>query len=114
MSLQNLLERPDNPEVNLIDELINTVTHAIGVGLALAGLAVLLTLASLHGNARQLISYSVYGVTLVLLYAISTAYHGVRLPWAKHWLRFRLQVLSSSYLACLGACRVGLPLLSRC
>jgi hemolysin III len=87
VSLQNLLERSDNSEVNLIDELINTVTHAIGVGLALAGLAVLLTLASLHGDARQLISYSVYGVTLVLLYAISTAYHGVRLPRAKHWLR---------------------------
>ena len=87
MSAQNAFNRPVDPELNIVDELVNTVTHAIGAGLALAGLAVLLTLATLHGNARQLVSYSIYGVTLVLLYGISTAYHGVRLPRAKHWLR---------------------------
>ncbi len=69
------------------DELANTVTHALGVALALAGLAVLITLASLHHSARQLISYSIYGVTLVLLYATSTAYHGVKVPRTKQLLR---------------------------
>jgi hemolysin III len=69
------------------DELLNAVTHGLGVALALAGLAVLITLASLHHSARQLISYSIYGVTLVLLYGVSTAYHGVRLPRAKRLLR---------------------------
>ena len=69
------------------DELWNALTHAIGVTLALAALAALVTLASVHGNARQLVSYSIYGVTLVLLYSASTAYHGVRLPRAKQVLR---------------------------
>jgi hemolysin III len=69
------------------EELINTLTHAIGVALALAGLAALVTLASLHHSARQLVSYSIYGVTLVLLYGVSTAYHGVRMPRAKRLLR---------------------------
>src|SRR5262249_35152993 len=69
------------------DELANCFTHAIGVALALAGLAVLVTLASLHGNPRQIISYSIYGASLVLLYAVSTAYHGVCLPRAKRILR---------------------------
>ena len=69
------------------DELANALTHALGLALALAGLAVLVTLASLRGNARQIVSYSIYGVTLVLLYAASTAYHGVRLPRAKQVLR---------------------------
>ena len=69
------------------DELANTLTHGIGVALALAGLAVLITLASLHHSARQLVSYSIYGVTLVLLYATSTAYHGVKMPRAKRLLR---------------------------
>ena len=69
------------------DELANAVTHAFGVALALAGLAALVTLASLHGNPRQMVSYSIYGVTLVLLYAASTAYHGVRHPRAKRVLR---------------------------
>jgi hemolysin III len=69
------------------DELANAITHALGVALALAGLAVLVTLASLHHSPRHLVSYSIYGVTLVLLYGISTAYHGVRLPRAKRILR---------------------------
>jgi hemolysin III len=69
------------------DELANACTHALGVALALAGLAVLVTLASLHGSARQIVSYSIYGATLVLLYAVSTAYHGVCLPRVKRVLR---------------------------
>jgi hemolysin III len=68
-------------------EVANALTHALGVALALAGLAVLITLAGLHRSPRQLISYSIYGVTLVLLYAASTAYHGMRLPRAKRLLR---------------------------
>lgn len=68
-------------------ELANTITHAVGVALALAGLAVLVTIASLHGNPRQVVSYSIYGVTLVLLYAASTAYHGIRLPRARRLLQ---------------------------
>ena len=40
-----------------------------------------------HGSARQLVSYSIYGATLVLLYSASTAYHGARRPRAKHLLR---------------------------
>jgi hemolysin III len=69
------------------DEIANACTHAIGVALALAGLAVLVTLASVHGSARQIVSYSIYGASLVLLYAVSTAYHGVRAPRAKRVLR---------------------------
>lgn len=69
------------------DELLNAITHGLGVALALAGLAVLITLASLHHSTRQLISYSIYGVTLVVLYGVSTAYHGVRMPRAKRLLR---------------------------
>ena len=69
------------------DELANTFTHANGEALAQSGLAALVTLASLHGNVRQIISYSIYGVTLVLLYATSTAYHGIRLPRVKRILR---------------------------
>jgi len=69
------------------DELANAVTHAFGVVLALAGLAALIIIGSLHGNPRQMVSYSIYGMTLVLLYGASTAYHGVRHPRAKRLLR---------------------------
>jgi hemolysin III len=73
--------------VRVEDEIANALTHAVGVALALVGLAVLVTLASLYGNARQIVSYSVYGVTLVLLYATSTVYHSVRLPRNKRIMR---------------------------
>lgn len=75
------------PPERVQEELINTLTHGIGVALALAGLAALVTLASLHHSARQMVSYSIYGVTLVLLYGVSTAYHGVRTPRAKRLMR---------------------------
>lgn len=68
-------------------ELANAITHAIGVALGLAGLAVLVVIASLHRSPRQIVSYSIYGATLVLLYAASTAYHGISLPRAKRLLR---------------------------
>lgn len=73
--------------VPVADEIANAVTHALGVALALVALAVLVTLASTRGDARQIVSYSVYGVTLVLLYATSTVYHSVRLPRSKRILR---------------------------
>ncbi len=68
-------------------ELANALTHAFGVALALAGLAVLVTIAGVHRSPRQLICYSIYGVTLVLLYVASTAYHGIQIPRAKRLLR---------------------------
>jgi hemolysin III len=69
------------------NELANAITHAIGVALALGGLAVLVVIASLHRSPRQIVSYSIYGVTLVLLFAASTAYHGISHPRAKRLLR---------------------------
>ncbi|HYL98311.1 MAG TPA: hemolysin III family protein [Blastocatellia bacterium] len=48
---------------------------------------VLVTIASLHRSPRQMVSYSIYGVTLVVLYAASTAYHGIQLPRANRLLR---------------------------
>jgi len=69
------------------DEVANTFTHAIGVALAFAGIAVLVTLAGEHRDARRVVAYSIYGVTLVMLYAASTAYHLIRMPRAKRLLR---------------------------
>jgi hemolysin III len=58
-------------------ERVNTVTHLIGAALALAGVVVLVVKASLQGDPWKIISFSVYGVTLVSLYFFSTMYHGI-------------------------------------
>ncbi|HEX7119204.1 MAG TPA: hemolysin III family protein [Longimicrobiales bacterium] len=71
----------------IAEDIANSVTHGVGLGLSLAGFAVLLVLASDHGSARLLISCGVYGASLVGLYAASTLYHSFREPRLKHLLR---------------------------
>ena len=58
-------------------EKLNTFTHLIGAVLALAGAVVLVVYASLKGDAWRIVSFSIYGTTLLLLYVISTLYHGL-------------------------------------
>ena len=59
-------------------ERFNSISHLIGTALALAGLVVLVVLASLQGDPWKIISFSVYGASLFLLYAMSTLYHSLR------------------------------------
>jgi len=59
-------------------ERFNTLSHLVGAALALAGLAVLVVLSSIDGDASRIVAFSVYGATLFLLYLISTLYHSLR------------------------------------
>lgn len=59
-------------------EKFNAWTHLVGAVLASIGAVWLLVLASLDGEPRKIISVAIYGVTLVLLYSISTLYHSVQ------------------------------------
>ena len=68
-------------------ELANSVTHGVGLGLSIAGLAILVAFASLRGEAVHILACSVYGATLVFLYLASTLYHGVHAPRAKKVLQ---------------------------
>ena len=59
-------------------EKFNAVTHLIGAVLALAGSIVLIVLAVQGGDPWKVVSVSIYGATLVLLYSFSTLYHSLR------------------------------------
>jgi hemolysin III len=59
------------------EEIANAVTHGVGALLSIAGLAVLVSYAALYGDAWHVVSSSIFGATLVLLYAASTVYHSV-------------------------------------
>ena len=61
-------------------EKFNALTHLAGAVLALGGSVALIVLAALQGDAWKLVSVSVYGLTLVLLYSFSALYHSVRGP----------------------------------
>ena len=61
-------------------ERFNSISHLVGAVLALIGAAVLVSLASVSGGATRIVSFSVYGLTLFLLYLFSTLYHSLRGP----------------------------------
>jgi hemolysin III len=64
-------------------ERFNSITHLIGTALAISGLAVLVTYATLDGDPWKIVSFSVFGTMLVVLYAASTLYHSIREARAK-------------------------------
>jgi len=59
-------------------ERFNSYSHLIGFLLALIGAIVLIVLAALRGDPWRIVSFSIYGTSLVLLYGFSTMYHSTR------------------------------------
>lgn len=57
------------------EEIANSITHGIGVLLSVAGLSVLVTLAAIYGDAYRVVSFAIYGSTMILMYLASTFYH---------------------------------------
>lgn len=74
-------------EETLGEELASALTHGLGAAAALAGGAVLITLAALYGDGWQLSAAIVFGITLLLLYVASTLYHAIQHPVAKGRLK---------------------------
>ncbi|MBW2592431.1 MAG: hemolysin III family protein [Deltaproteobacteria bacterium] len=65
------------------EEIANSITHGVGILLAVAGLGVLTAFASVYGNVWHIVSVSIFGVMMILLYTASTLYHSVRTPRAR-------------------------------
>src|SRR5579862_3479429 len=68
------------------DELANTLTHGFGLVSSIVGFVILLILAILRGGIWQILGCTIFGATLVCLYAASTFYHGTSSPRAKRAL----------------------------
>jgi hemolysin III len=75
----------------------NTITHGIGAGLSIAALALLVTYAGMHNNPRLVVTVTIYGCSLLLLYIASTCFHVCTGPKARHWFK----VLDHSAIYCL-------------
>lgn len=73
--------------ITYINEIANSVTHGLGALLAIAALVLLVVFANIYGNAWHLVSFSIYGSTLVMLYMSSTLYHSIQIPRIKSILR---------------------------
>ena len=64
-------------------EKLNSITHLVGAVLALVGFGVLLTISIQEHNPLLIISFTVFGITLILLYTMSTLYHSFHPPKLK-------------------------------
>ncbi len=65
------------------EEIVNSVTHGVGAILSIAGLVVLVVFAALYGDSWHVVSFSIFGGTLIVLYAASTLYHSFSRPSVK-------------------------------
>jgi len=72
-----------------IEEKINIISHAIGFILSIVALVLLVTHANLHGDVWHIVSFSIFGASLIILYAASTFYHNAKKPE----LRNRLKII---------------------
>jgi hemolysin III len=78
---------PLQPRYTLGEEIANSVTHGVGIVLAIAGLAVLTAFAARNGNAWHVTASAIFGATLILCFTTSTLYHSVQSEGIKQVLR---------------------------
>jgi hemolysin III len=69
------------------EEIAHSVSHGFGLLLSVIGLATLIVYSSQYGDGWHIVSSSIYGATLIALYAASTLYHAVTIPGLKKVLQ---------------------------
>lgn len=69
------------------EEIVNGITHGIGTMLSIFGLVLLVVFAKKAGNVLKIVSFWIYGCTLILMYLSSTLYHSVTGQRIKQILR---------------------------
>lgn len=80
------MSQTDTPPESIhhrIEEWINSATHGIGALLSVVGTVFLIVGASQLGDAWKVVSFSVFGASLIVLYLASALYHGTRHPKLK-------------------------------
>ena len=70
-----------------LEEKTNIISHAVGLVFSLAGLLLMVVRAGRYGDAWHVVSASIFGVSLVSLYAASTLYHSATDPIKRGRLR---------------------------
>lgn len=65
------------------EEIANAITHGVGALLSIVALVLLIVFSSLYGNAWHIVSFTIFGVTMLILYTSSTLTHALRPGKAK-------------------------------
>ena len=66
------------------EEIANFVSHTAGAGLAILGFIMLIIRASWYNNIPALVSYIIFSLGLIVLYTMSSIYHGLKPSTAKN------------------------------
>lgn len=66
------------PDYTRANEIANMVTHIAGGAMGVAVLVFAVLIAALHRNVWGVVSGAIYGASMVLLYSVSSVYHGLR------------------------------------
>lgn len=69
------------------EEITNSITHGIGSLLSIAALVIMVIIAALHKNTIGVVTSSIFGASLIILYTMSTLYHAITNEKAKGVLK---------------------------
>jgi hemolysin III len=67
------------------EEVANSLSHGIGLLLAVASLPILVQFSARQGGTASVVGASLFSATMILLYGVSTLYHALPAGRAKHW-----------------------------
>lgn len=59
------------------EEIINMTSHIVGAAFGLVAMVLCIVVAALHGNGYGVVSGTIYGITMIVLYTMSSIYHGL-------------------------------------
>ena len=105
------------PVYSIGEEITNTATHLIGGILGVIALVLCLRKAALDRGAAEITGAAIYGSCLVILYSVSSLYHGLRPGMAKKVMQvldhcaIYFLIAGSYSVVCMGAIRRESPML---
>jgi len=70
--------QPNYQHQSLREEIANSITHGIGLLLSISGLVLLVVFACLRGDVWHIVSFSIFGVGMIMVYTSSTLFHSFR------------------------------------
>ena len=60
------------------EEIFNMVSHIVGGAFGIVATVLCVVFAAIHGNVYGVVSGAIYGTTMILLYTMSSIYHGLK------------------------------------
>lgn len=82
-----LKDKIEIPKYTLGEEIMSSVSHGVGALLSVAALVLCIIFSAINGTWVSVVSSCIYGVTLIILYTMSTLYHSLKVNNAKRVFR---------------------------